>query len=325
MWQARAEAKTIGAESITVYRVTECAACREIEGLESNEVMLVNLMLMLPVAPRSGFAARLPEQPLSCTMELQIGTAEAFKRMKKGVEPHDKALLFQRCPLLNKLQALANGAEGKVALPAAGKAAAKGGAAKGGDAANGKRMLELFSAIDLMHPEPQEREVRTFEGTAPTPEGFTVCERDRAPPGSRWVTLWTSPCTVFRIDSVTVRMAGKPPPTCKFSFLLSGEHANGSAEHLFEEALLKTPVSRGELQLVSDGLTPRGHMLGNLSGYTKLMLEMFEPARTSQWVDLSDVVIKGVVLAAQLHADEPAGLDVESVHSETAAPEMDTY
>ena len=318
--QSCADVKAIGQERITVYRVAECSCCSEIEGLQPGDVMLVNLMLMLPCAQRVGFAAKLPEQPLACTMELQIGTPDAFKRMKKGVEAHERALLAARFPLLGKLIAIANGAEGKLTMPPAkGKAPTvpKPGAPRAGDAEQGKRMLALFAGIDLMHPAPLARESVTFEGTPPVADACSIHARDRAAE-SRWTTLWESPGPVFRLDSVTLRAAGKPPPLAAFALVLSGITASSEVVRLMEEALAKLPVHRGELQLVSDGLTPAGLLLGNLSTYSKVTLEYFEPVRSSQWVELSDIHIRAVVEAAAPQDDEEASSAAHSNELEAA-------
>jgi hypothetical protein len=292
-----ADRESIGHAKFVVYRVQPCRCCEENEVLEPGEVILVNLMLMRTCCEASGFVYRLPEQRLACTMELQLGTADAFKLMKKSAEAHDRTHFFQHFPLLDKLQALANGLEGKLALPSAGK----GGANKGGDMACGKQMLDLFGSADLMHPEPANAVTVNFEGTLPTPEGFEKHTRDRAMPGSRWFRVWQSVGPIFRVDSVTFRLGGKPPPLGRFSFILSGVGPSGRVDRLAEEQLLKLPMIKGEVHFVADGLSPVGQMLGNLSGYSRVMLEYFEYERSTQWVDVTDikivVVAQGPMLA----------------------------
>ena len=193
--------------SIVVYRVHACRCCDEIDDLEPGEVFLVNLMLCRPCTEVAGFAYRLPEGRLACTMELQLGTANGFKLMKKGAEAHDRAALLERCNLFDRLSALANGTEGKLTMPGAGK----GGAAKGGSPEVGRQMVDFFRAIDLMHPEPAGAETRTYEGRSPAQDAFELHTRDRAAPGSRWFRVWESAHPVVRIDSVTFRLGGKPP------------------------------------------------------------------------------------------------------------------
>jgi hypothetical protein len=229
-------------------------------------------------------------------MELQLGTAEGFKLMKKGAEAHDRTHFFKRFPLLDKLQALTNGVEGKLALPGTGK----GGTSKGGDAARGKQLLDLFVSVDLMHPEPSDAETLTFEVAVPTPEGFQVHTQNRAMPGSRWFRVWRSPGPVFRVDSVTLRLGGKPPPLGRFSFILSAVTPSGRVDRLAEEQLLKLPVMKGEVQFITDGLSPAGQMLGNLSRYSHILLEYFEYERGSQWVDVTDIKIVVLVQGSAL-------------------------
>ena len=288
----------MGTEHIAVYSVKECSCCREVEGLGSGSVMLVNLMLVLPCKRQLGFAARLPEQPLACTMELQVGTADAFKRMKKGLDLHDRTSLQSRFPLVAKAIALAGGSEGKLSLPLP-KGKSTPTNTRTADAQQGKHLLDMSSAIDVMHPEPQHRDAQALVATAPTADGLQILERNRTPPGSRWTTVWQSQGRIVRIDGISLRVGGKLPPACKFALLLSGLCKDGSVDHLAEEQLSKVPVSRGELHFISDGQSPRGNVLGNISQYSKVMLEYFEPQRSAQWVDLSDLHIKVVQQAPE--------------------------
>jgi hypothetical protein len=315
--QSHADVEHIGKETITVYRVCECSCCKEIEGMQPGEVVLVNLMLMRPCTRRSGFAYRLPEQPLACTMELQIGTPESFKTMKKGIDAHDRNLLIERFPLLGKLQELANGSEGKLTMPAVGK----GGVKKGGDPQQGQHMMDLFTAVDLMHPEPPESCLKVLEGAAPVEEGFQHHEQGRSMPGSRWFRVWQSPGPIFRLESVTFRMAGKAPPLGKFAFVLSGTRPDGVVTHLFEELLTKLPAVKGELQLVMDGQTHNGFLLGNLSAFTKVSLEYFEHERGFQWVDLSDITIKAIVETAKWNPEENTAADADAPQTAFAVPD----
>lgn len=249
-------------------------------------------------------------------MELQLGTPAAFAAMKKGAEAHDRELFFRRFPLLDKLQSLANGAEGKITMPSVGK----GGVTKGGDPEQGKHILNLFSAFDLMHPHTAACTAVTYEGTAPVQDGFDVHVRDRSLLGSRWFRIWQSPGRIFRLDSITYRLTGKPPQLGKFSFVLSGVAPGGAVTTLFEEALVKVPVVRGESQLVVDGLTHHGFMLGNLSCYESILLEYFEPDRSFQWADLSDFTIKALVVDDAAADGAAVGTDheVESALGETS-------
>jgi hypothetical protein len=57
---------------MVVYRVQQCACCREIVELEEEPVVLVNLLLMRSCSRRAGTIWRLPECDLVVTMEIQV-------------------------------------------------------------------------------------------------------------------------------------------------------------------------------------------------------------------------------------------------------------
>lgn len=253
--------------------------------MEAGEVMLVNLALMLPPARRTGLVCRLPDQELACTFEIQIGTAEGFKKMARGLETHDRSELFaSEATLLGKLQAIAGP-----------QAAGKG---KGGSADKGKRMLEVWGAVDVTHVLPEHADHVTYTPEAPSADRFVTYERDRDSPGSRWLTLWASQQPVFALQAITLKAAGKIPPLAKFSVLLSGVRHDGSVIALYEELLAKLPVVKSEAWAVQDGFLPSGQMLGRLSEYTAVRLEYYEHTRGFQWIDL-DVSVKAVLDAAK--------------------------
>ena len=287
-----ADASSIGSETIVVYRVKDCAACSEIEGLKAGDITIVNLMLMCPPARRLGLQYRLPEQVITCTYEIQISTAAIFKKLTKGVEAHDRANLVSDVnTMMGKLNSLASGSQGKIVMPGVGK----GGVIKGGNAERGKRMIDVFNAVDIMHPMPDQPEIVTLSGLQLDPERCAMYERDRMKPGSRWFMLWSSDQRIFAIQALTLKTAGKVPPLGKFAVLLSGVLHDGGVMNLYEDLLIKLPVSKGDVWIVQDGLLPSGQLLGNLSLFKSIQLEYFEHQRGSQWVDLSDVTIKAVL------------------------------
>jgi hypothetical protein len=57
---------------------------------------------------------------------------------------------------------------------------------------------------------------------------------------------------------------------------------------------------KGEVQFITDGLSPVGQMLGNLSRYSHILLEYFEYERGSQWVDVTDIKIVVLVQGSAL-------------------------
>lgn len=274
--------------------------------------MLVNLLLGRPCARRSGFLWRVPEGDLVCTMELQIATPAAFKVMKKGADAHDRAALFTRFPLLNKLQELAGGSEGKLVFPAVVK-----GVQKGGDGAAGGALMRMFRGIDLMRPAVEAATTEVHTATVPADDQFEWLVRDRPAPGARWFSLWQSEGAVVRLDGVALRIAGKLPPTTHFSVLLSGElPAGGQVVHLAEDKLTALPVAKGELQMVTDGLSAAGVVVGNLLRFSRVMLEIFEHERGSQSIPITEVVVKTVEVSAPGQAIGPVeedGLGAEAV------------
>lgn len=274
--------------TVVVHRVKPCACCSEIEDMEDGEVMIVNLLVARPCARRSGFLWRLPEGDLVATMELQVATPTAFKVMKKGADAHDRATLFARFPLLNKLQELAAGAEGKLVFPAVVK-----GVAKGGDGDAGGALMRMFRGIDLMHPAVVGAEAAVHVGAVPGDEEFEWHVRDRPAPGSRWFCMWQSAAAVVRVDGISLRAAGKLPPAQQFSVLLSGElPGDGGVVHLAEEKLAALPLVKGELQMVVDGLSAAGVVVGNLLRFRRVMLEVFEHERGSQSMPVTEVTVK---------------------------------
>lgn len=318
----RADEQLLAGATIVVYRVQACRCCDDIEDLEPGEVFLVNLMLCRPCAEVAGFAYRVPEGRLACTMELQLGTANGFKLMKKAAEAHDRAALLERCNLLDRLTALANGAEGKLTMPGAGK----GGAVKGGSPDKGRALLDFFRAIDVMHPAPPGAESRTYAGRSPVQEAFELHTRDRAMPGSRWFRVWESAHPVVRVDGVTCRLGGKPPPLGRFSLLLAGVAPSGEVVTLAEEQLARLPVVKGEVQFVTDGLTPTGQVLGNLSHYSRVTLEYFEHERTFQWVDVTDISITALVqpdLAGAASNGAASAVNVPATPVDAGRPDLE--
>eukprot|EP00892_Ulva_mutabilis_P003904 jgi/Ulvmu1/1886/UM012_0043.1 len=273
--------------TLVVYRVKECACCAEVEELEAGEVMLVNLLLARPCARRSGFLWRVPEGDLVATMELQVATPAAFKVMKKGADAHDRAALLSRFPMLNKLQELAAGSEGKLVFPAVVK-----GVAKGGDGGAGAALMHMFRGIDLMHPAVDGAEAAAHAGRVPGDAEFEWHVRDRPAPGSRWFCMWEGLGGVVRVDAVGLRVAGKVPPGAQFSVLLSGELPGGEVVHLVEERLAALPVVKGEMQMVVDGLSAAGVVVGNLLRFRRVMLEVFEHERGSLSVPVAEVTVK---------------------------------
>lgn len=279
---------------MVVYRVKECACCSELDELEAGQVMLVNLLLARPCARRSGMLWRLPEGDLACTMELQVATPAAFKVMKKGADAHDRAALFKRFPLLNKLQELAGGVEGKLVFPAVVK-----GVQKGGDGGAGGALMRMFRAVDVMSPAVDGAAAEVHSSTVPADGDFEWHVRDRPAPGSRWFCLWQSAAAVVRVDGVSLRVAGKLPLATQFSVLLSGElSGGGGVEHLVEEKLTALPLVKGELQMVAGGLSAAGVIVGNLLRFRRVMLEIFEHERGSQSVPLTEVAVKTVEVRA---------------------------
>lgn len=211
--------------------------------------------------------------------------------MKKGADAHDRELMFARFPLLNKLNELASGSEGKLTMPGAGK----GGVRKGGDPAEGKNMMNMFGAVDLMHPSVPGAEVRTHQGTVPAaPEEFKLHSRDRTSQGSRWFNLWQSTpgTSVVTIEYVGLKMSAKIPPSTGFSVLIGGVTDQGNVIHVAEEKVASLVASKGELVLVSDGQTPSGQVLGNLLKYEKVIVDLFEPDRGSQMIPLAEANIR---------------------------------
>jgi hypothetical protein len=242
---------------------------------------------------------------------LQVSTAEGFKLMKKGADAHDRALLFSRFPLLARLQDVASGAEGKVAMPGVGK----GGVRKGGDPAAGRNMMTLFAAVDLMHPFVPGAELRSYQGAVPTCNGdFSVHTRDRKPPGARWFPLWTSAgCgNVVTLEYVGLKMAGKIPPSTSFSVLVGGLRGRTEVVHLAEEKVSTLSASKGELVLVSDGQTPSGQVLGNLLQFDSVVVELFEPERGSQMIPLAEVNIRLLERPSEAPAAELDCADAQS-------------
>lgn len=223
---------------------------------------------------------------------VQVATADGFKGMKKGADAHDRGLLFNRFPLLNKLQDIASGSEGKLTMPGVGK----GGVRKGGDPAEGKNTMALFGAVDLMHPSIPGSESRTYQGNVPgAPEEFMMHTRDRSSQGSRWFTLWESSpgAEVVTLEYVGLKMSGKIPPSTGFSVLVAGVTGKTTrVEHVVEEKVTTLSAVKGELVLVSDGQTPSGQVLGNLLKYDKVVIELFEPDRSSQMIPLTEVNIR---------------------------------
>lgn len=212
--------------------------------------------------------------------------------MKKGADAHDRDLILTRFPLLNKLQEIASGLEGKLTMPGVGK----GGVRKGGDPAAGKNMMTLFGAVDLMHPSVPGAESRTYQGNVPlAPDDFTTHTRDRTSQGSRWYTVWESmpDAEVVALQYVGLKMSGKIPPSTGFSVLISGVTGPASSvHHVAEEKVTALPAVKGELVLISDGQTPSGQVLGNLLRFDKVVIELFEPDRGSQMIPLAEVNIR---------------------------------
>ena len=224
--------------------------------------------------------------------------------MKKGADTHDRNLMFSRFSLLNKLQDIASGSEGKVNMPGVGK----GGVRKGGDPAAGKNMMAMFGAVDLMHPSVPGAESRTYQGSVPgAPEDFMLLTRDRPSQGSRWFTLWESPpgCEVVTLEYVGLKMAGKIPPSTGFSVLIAGVkgRTNGAC-HVAEEKLSTLSAVKGELVLVSNGQTPSGQVLGNLLKYDKVVIDLFEPERSGQMIPLTEVSIRVLERCSAERADD---------------------
>lgn len=242
-------------------------------------------MLQKACARRSGFAWRTPyESILACTMELQVGTAAAFKAMRRGEEAHDRSALLAAFPLLDRVTELAGGSEGKLALP--GDANAK----RAGEASEGRAYLDALRSVDVMRPlggAAADGRV-TIEIPPPTADELQTHERDRPAPGSRW-WKWTSPDDVAWLDSVSFRPSGKLPALSDVSVLLSSRGANG-VTHVCEETLHKLPAAKGELLFVSDGVaTLSGELLGNIKAF---QLELFETSRSSSWPELAEVTVR---------------------------------
>lgn len=250
------------------------------------------------------------------TMELQVATPAAFKVMKKGADAHNRAALFARFPLLDKLQALAGGSEGKLTFPAVVK-----GVAKGGDGGAGGSLMRMFRGIDLMHPAVEGAEAAVHAGVVPADDEFAWHVRDRPAPGSRWFCMWQSTAAVVRVDAVTLRAAGRVPPAALFSVLLSGElPGDGGVVHLAEERLAALPVVKGELQMVVDGLSASGVVLGNLLRFRRVLLEVFEHERGSLSVPVAEVTVK--TLEQGDAAEEGGAATGEGEGGQHAGPEL---
>jgi hypothetical protein len=233
--------------------------------------------------------------------------------MKKGADAHDRGLVFTRFPLLNKLQEIASGTEGKITMPAIGK----GGERKGGDPAAGKNIMDLFAAVDLMHPCVPGAETRMYQGRVPTaPADFSLHSRDRSSQGSRWFTVWESTpgVEVVTLEYVGLKMSGKIPPSTGFSVLIAGiqRGENATVRHVAEEKVSALTPVKGELVLVSDGQMQSGRLLGNLLKYEVVVIELFEPDRGSQMIPLVEVNIRVLERCTQLDADEETFEDSQS-------------
>jgi hypothetical protein len=192
-------------------------------------------------------------------------------------------LYLQKFPLIDRLQDLANGSEGKLALPGDGKAAKKTG-----EQAQGKAFLDALRSVDVMHPSDTANSAVTYEIQPPTAGSLQLHERDRAGPGSRW-WKWESPDNVKWLEGVTIKAAGKLPALCNVSVLLSARAPDNSVHHICDELLHKLPVVKGEMIFVADGIAAvSGELVGQIG---KFQLELFDD-RCSSWPELADITIK---------------------------------
>jgi hypothetical protein len=210
--------------------------------------------------------------------------------MQRGEEAHDRSLFLERFPLIDKVQELANGSQGKLALPGDGKAAKNTG-----DAAAGKVLLDTLRSVDVMHATPPGCTAVTYDVKPPTVEDLQLHVRDRASPGSRW-WKWESPRPVTWLDAVSIRSAGKLQQLCEVSVLLSGRTPDNAVHHIAEEMLTRLPTVKGEMIVVADGVTSAsGELVGSLRKYQCVCLELFECDRSSSWPELGDITIKAQV------------------------------